>query len=87
LTERETKVLIVLSKAKGDLTRADLSSKTGIVKGWSKLLGSATKEIDPTSLEGRGLVKSSKAEGSASLTYCITPAGKKALAAAKKGSE
>ena len=88
LSEREVKVLQALKAAgKKALTRKDLAKATGIPRGWSKLLGAATKEglgkRGNASLEGRGLIASSKDEGSLTLSYTITPAGTKALAAAQ----
>lgn len=83
LTENARKVLTALGKAKQPLTRADLRAATGIQRGFSKLLGTATKGVQPDSLEGRGLVKSTApadGEGRA-LTYTITAAGKRALEA------
>jgi hypothetical protein len=88
LTERELKVLKALKAAgKKALTRAELSTATGIPRGWSKLLGAATKQglgkRGKASLEGRGLIASSRAEGELTLSYTLTAAGTKALAAAQ----
>ena len=85
LTDREIKVLAALDAGK-DLTRAGLVKATGIAKGWSKLLGAATKKSfggGKEGLEPRGLVKSAK--DSRPLEYAITDAGRKALSSAKSG--
>ena len=58
--------------------------KTEIQKGWPKLLGAPTKgKPAADSLEGMGLVQSTKYEGQRSLSYKITPAGKKAIQASR----
>src|SRR5262249_17326909 len=61
LTANEAKVLGALAKAKAPLTRKDLAAATGINKGWSRLLGAATREgggaAGKDGLEARGLVK------------------------------
>ena len=86
LNGSHVKILKALSNK--DLTRGQLKDKTGIERGWSKLLGASTKEglgtAGETSLEGRGLVNSAKIEGQRSMVYSITSAGKKALANATK---
>ena len=64
------------------VTRAQLAEKTGINKGWSKLLGNPTKGGDH-GMEAAGLVKSQKHEGERGLVYFITEKGRKALEAAK----
>lgn len=63
-------------------TRAELSEKTGIKKGFSKLLG--TQEGGhPDALEPKGYVKSSPPEeGERGMTYTITAKGKAALSKA-----
>jgi hypothetical protein len=60
------------------MTREMLRTKTGMNKGWSKLLGASTKD-ETNGLEGRGFVKSAKPEGTP-LEYTITKAGQAALA-------
>lgn len=88
LTPTQETVLGLLkntSTGKGK-TRAALAEATGIAKGWSKLLGAATKDDNGASggksLMGKGYVKSEKHEGE-SITYFITAAGKSALEKAK----
>lgn len=78
LTNKAIKVLTLLSKAPNGLTRKAMIEKTGIQKGWAKLLGAPTKG-NPGGLEGKGLVKSSRTEGDAKITYVITAAGRKAI--------
>lgn len=84
LNGSETKILTALSKASSPMTRDDLRKKTGIQKGYSGLLGSHTKEVQPETLLGRGLVKVSiPAEGQRQHGYEITAKGKKELEKAK----
>lgn len=87
LTLKEVKVLAALAGANAPLTRQELSKALGITKGWSRLLGAATKDdlgaAGSDSLEGRGLIQCDKPEGERPLRYTITPAGREALAAAK----
>lgn len=86
LTGNEVKILTALFKSGKPMTRADLAKKTGINKGWSRVLGSSTKEdggmSGDESLEGRGLVKCERHEGERSLSYTITARGKAELAKA-----
>lgn len=85
LNGSQIKVLKALKGGK-ELTRAELTEKTGIAKGWAKLLGAATKDGDwaENSMEGMGLVKSGEAqEGKRGLAYTITAKGTKALETAK----
>lgn len=83
LTGNEAKILKALAKGQ-TLTREQLSAKTGIAKGWSKTLGSSTKDdggmSGKNSLTGRGLVKCTVAEGVRALQYTITAKGKAAVA-------
>lgn len=80
LTGNERLVLATLAKNSQPLTRQDLASKTKISKGWSKMLGAATKDVAKDSLEGRGLVKSEKHEDQRAMVYKVTTAGKAMLA-------
>lgn len=88
LTGTALRALTALAGSKAPLTRAELAEATGVQKGWSRLLGAATKEgggaAGAKSLEARGLVRCEPQEGGRALAYTITPAGKKALAAAQK---
>lgn len=84
LTDVQTRVLTALkntASGKG-LTRAQLSEKTGINKGWSRILGAYTKDDGganaDNSMTGLGLVSSQKMEGEP-VSYYITAKGKKAL--------
>lgn len=84
LTGNERKVLEVLAKSKRALSRNELSEATGIVKGWAKMLGAATKAEEQgfgdQTLEGRGLVESEKPEeGERGFRYSITPKGRALL--------
>lgn len=86
LSPKRVRVLEVLARsAPNGLTRTELAKKTGLTKGWSKLLGSPTKgKAAVGTLEGDGLVRSEKHEDQHGLlVYRITATGKKALAAAK----
>lgn len=87
LTGNETKILTILARANKPLTRADLAAKTGINKGWSKTLGSSSKDnggmSGKDSLDGRGYVKCELHEGQRSFLYTITARGRKALEAVK----
>lgn len=87
LTGNEVKILTALTKSNKPLTRDQLRSKTGINKGWSRVLGAATKDDGgvnaDASLEGRGYVKADKPEGQRTLEYTVTAAGRKALEKAK----
>lgn len=82
LSESKLKVLKELNKA-GDrgLTRAELAERTGINKGWAKMLGAVTKgDAASGTLEGDGYVRSEPAaEGERGIRYYITAKGKKAL--------
>ncbi len=80
LSPNEVKTLKALVKGNKPMSRADLRKATGIQKGWSKLLGSSTKEVAAESLEGRKLVKSEKVEGQRGIVYTVTANGKKAVA-------
>lgn len=80
----ELKVLTALLKAGKSLSRNDLAIKTGIRRGWSKMLGAHTKEIKPNTLQGRGLVKAVEVEGERAIQYVVTAAGKKAIEKAGK---
>lgn len=84
LTGNEIKVLSLLAKAKAPMTRGELSFKTGINKGWSRLLGAFTEgKGHGDGLEDRGLVTTHVApEGERGVRYTITAAGRKALAKA-----
>ena len=86
MTPSQVKTLDALTS--GDLNRAQLTDKTGIVKGWSKILGSPNKDgfgaDGDTSLEALKYVTSERHEGSRAFTYKITATGKKALTAAQK---
>lgn len=84
VTGREVKVLTALSKAMPDgLTRPQLVKKTGINRGWSRLLGASTKKgfgsAGKTSMEGRGLIRHEKHEDSRAMIYVITATGRKAI--------
>lgn len=84
LTAKEITVLSLLAKSNKPLTRADLIAKTGIAKGWSALLGAASKgDVAADTLMGRSLVKAEKHDGER-VTYLITAAGRKALEQASK---
>lgn len=81
LTASDIKVLKALSKSGKPLTRNELREQTGINKGWSRILGSATREVSEHSLEGRKMVKCEQSEESGrTLLYTITATGKNALA-------
>jgi hypothetical protein len=85
LANSAVRVLHLLSKSEGGLTRTQLAAKTGVKRGWSKLLGAPTKEGGSSrGLEGRGLVRGSVAEGVRGLVYTITAAGRKELAKSGK---
>ena len=80
LSNNKVKVLTLLAKAKQPMTRSEMAEKTGIAKGWAKLLGAVTKgDAEAGTLEGDGLVRSEKVEGEAGLRYTITAAGRKLL--------
>lgn len=86
LTGNMVKVLKAL-KAKSPQTRKQLAAKTGIAKGWSRMLGATTKEDGGTnganSLEGRGLIKvTTDPEAGRTLLYTLTKKGEQALAKA-----
>lgn len=81
LTNKEHKALSALKKGK-ELTRKEMAEKTGMKKGWSKMLGATTKgPCASTSLEGREFIQSKRYESSRVLHYTITDKGKKALEA------
>lgn len=86
LTGNEAKVLKALSSG-AVLTREELRRKTGINKGWSRMLGASSKEdggaAGDASLEGRGLITSDRPEGERAFSYKLTAAGRKALEKAK----
>jgi len=88
LTTKETKVLNVLASSPIPMTRAELTTRTGIKKGWSRLLGASTKEdggvAGSKSLEAKGYVTNRKVEDERSIQYTITASGRKALDKAKK---
>jgi DNA-binding MarR family transcriptional regulator len=66
------------------MSRKDIAEKTGIQKGYSKLLG-AQENPSETALEPLGYVKSEEPnEGERGLQYTITAKGKVALEKAKK---
>jgi hypothetical protein len=81
-------VLAFLAGAKGPATRNELSQATGMEKGWSELLGAATREglgVQGGGLEGRGLNEClGRQVGGKSLLYTITGAGRKAIEQAEK---
>jgi hypothetical protein len=84
LTGRDIRVLEQLAKFKDGLTRNDLKAKCGIAKGFSKIMGTPSKDVyADNTLEGRGLVAHDTAEGVRGFTYTITAKGKAALAEAK----
>lgn len=86
LTPNEIKVLTVLSKSKGPMTRQELSKKTGIVKGWSRIFG-AIKDNGGDGLQGRKLVSVSLPdEGERGLKYAITALGKQTLLRVEKAA-
>ena len=76
------RILDALNNSPSGLDRNGLREATGIQKGYSKLLGSPTKD-DVGGMEGDGLVKSQKIEGTRSLVYVITAKGKKLLESMK----
>jgi hypothetical protein len=67
------------SLAKGDKTRNEIKVDSGMQKGFSAVMGTVTKEIQPTTLMGRSLIKLSGGDESTRGTYSITAAGKKLL--------
>jgi hypothetical protein len=83
LTGNEIKVLTALKDGK-QLNRVELNKKTGISKGWSKMLGAATRDglgaSGEHSLAGRKLIRCMKLEDERTLRYEITAAGKALLA-------
>jgi len=83
LTKNEIKVLKVLAKGKAALTRVQLSKRTGINGGWSKLLGAGNYEgygVQGGGLALRGLLLIEGEEDSRILSYTITAKGRKAIA-------
>lgn len=82
LSESKLKVLRELNRA-GDrgMTRTDLGDRTGIKKGWAKLMGAVTKGTPAEgTLEGDGYVRSQPAdEGERGIRYYITKKGKSIL--------
>jgi len=73
-------IRILKALAKGqELTRGQIREATGISKGYSKLLGAATRDVAPESLQGRKMVQVFQHEGQRALTYKITTVGKKYL--------
>jgi hypothetical protein len=84
MAPNKVKVLTLLAKTPAGMTRTEMSEATGIVKGWTKMLGAVTLGAPATgTLEGDGLVRSEEVEDQRGRVYTITPAGKKALAAAQ----
>lgn len=78
LTGNELKVLTALkgtSAGGKTLSRSKLKEKTGINKGYSKMLGAATKGDMGDGLESRGFVKHVKIEDQRELGYHITAKG------------
>lgn len=82
------RILSALRKSPIPMTRAELSAVTGINKGWSRLLGAATKEdggvAGSDSLEAKGYVTNRKVEDERAIQYSITASGRKALDKAEK---
>ena len=76
--------LLKHTKPNQGLTRAVLAEKSGVAKGWSRILGAATKDAKgasgKSSLMAKGLIQAEKHEGEP-ITYVITANGRKALAA------
>jgi len=81
LNGSQVKLLLTLGKSKKEMDRKQLSAKTGINKGFSRLLGAATKDANgvhgSSSLIGLGFVKAEKHEDSRTLTYALTAKGRK----------
>lgn len=88
LTKAQHRTLDLLRRTKkgAGLTRTQLVERSGITKGWSRVLGAATKDTDPNTLLGKKYVEAHKEEGE-SYKYSITERGKKALAAADKANK
>ena len=71
--------------AKGKLSRAQIAESIGVNSGFTSLLGHVDPaKREPGSLAARGLIAPEAVEGSASVVWVITDAGKEALKAAKK---
>mgnify|MGYP002779810210 CR=1 FL=1 len=71
--------------AKGKLSRAQIAESIGVNSGFTSLLGHVDPaKREPGSLAARGLIAPEAVEGSASVVWVITDAGKKVLAEAKK---
>lgn len=78
----EARVLALLGASKVPMTRADLIRATGVRKGWSRLMGTVTKDNGGTGLEGRGLVRSEppdRESGERGHRYVITARGRAVL--------
>jgi len=93
LSGNEIRVLTALRDG-AELTRQQIRQRTGMgEKGWSKLLGAATRVdggVQGGGLEGKGLISTVRdAFGRAviPLRYSITEAGRKALELRARGSE
>ena len=82
ITGNQLKVLKALASG-ASLTREELRRKTGINKGWSRMLGASSKEDGgvhwETSLLGRGLISDVTESGERTLCYKLTAKGKAAL--------
>jgi chromosome segregation and condensation protein ScpB len=82
LSDSKVRVLGLLAKTPRGLTRAQLAEKTGIQKGWAKLLGAPSKgKPVKGTLEGDGYVESREPQEDEgrSMVYNITHKGKQAL--------
>ncbi|HEV3138853.1 MAG TPA: hypothetical protein VGZ26_13140 [Pirellulales bacterium] len=86
ISPNQQRILALLAKAKGGVTRKQMREETGILSGFSKLLGAPTKgrgfgvqQMRGQGLEPRGLV-ASKAVGN-HIEYTITAAGRQVFEA------
>ena len=87
LTPNQIRILEALNRK--PMTRNELKEKLDMQRGFSKLIGASTLDVeDPNSLEGRGYVKSERVEKDSGaqgpLEHSITVTGKKALASVDK---
>lgn len=86
LTSRQVRVLEVLKSGR-EMTRKEMAEATGITKGWSKMLGAASKQGGGAAagkgLEQQGYVKIAPNEEGRTLLYSITAKGRKLLAKAE----
>lgn len=87
-TKAQARALVALKGTKSGkgMSRADLEAKTGVAKGWSRVLGAGTKDdggvAGDKTLSAQGYVGIQKLEGEP-LSYYLTAKGTKAAASLK----